>query len=88
MVPDWFSYVFTYTGDNHALSGFFDAIILVMESGFAVTALISIILNQLLPEESDLEEVQSLAGDLVADRQDEVRMEKGAEMDKGVDSEK
>lgn len=59
-----------------------------MESGFAVTALISIILNQLLPEESDLEEVQSLAGDLVADRQDEVRMEKGAEMDKGVDSEK
>ena len=88
LVPDWFSYVFTYTGDNHALSGFFDAIILVMESGFAVTALISIILNQLLPEESDLEEVQSLAGDLVADRQDEVRMEKGAEMDKGVDSEK
>lgn len=39
LVPTWFSTVFTYKGDNHALQGFYDAIVLVMETGFAVTAL-------------------------------------------------
>ena len=39
LVPTWFSHVFTYSGDNHALQGFLDAIVLVMETGFAVTAL-------------------------------------------------
>jgi xanthine/uracil permease len=34
LVPDWFSYVFTYTGGNRAKAGFFDAIVLVMETGF------------------------------------------------------
>jgi xanthine/uracil permease len=43
LVPNWFSYVFTYTGDNHALRGFLDAIELVMETGFAITALVSIL---------------------------------------------
>jgi uracil-xanthine permease len=64
VVPDWFSYVFTYTGDNKSLAGFFDAIILVMESGFAVAAFLAIVLNLLLPEENEAEEVESLAGDL------------------------
>jgi uric acid-xanthine permease len=39
LVPTWFSTVFTYSGDNHALRGFYDAIVLVMETGFAVTAM-------------------------------------------------
>lgn len=39
LVPTWFSHVFTYKGGNHALRGFYDAIMLVMETGFAVTAL-------------------------------------------------
>jgi xanthine/uracil permease len=39
LVPTWFSTVFTYSGDNHALQGFYDAIVLVMETGFAVTAM-------------------------------------------------
>jgi len=38
-VPTWFSQVFTYTGPNKGLQGFYDAIVLVMETGFAVTAL-------------------------------------------------
>lgn len=51
LVPTWFEHVFTYDGDNHALKGFYDAISLVMETGFAVTAMISMILNLVLPEE-------------------------------------
>lgn len=51
LVPTWFANVFTYQGNNHALRGFYDAIVLVMETGFAVTAFISMILNLVLPEE-------------------------------------
>jgi xanthine/uracil permease len=53
LVPTWFSYVFTYSGNNHALSGFLDAIVLVLETGFAITALVSMILNLSLPAEID-----------------------------------
>jgi uracil-xanthine permease len=70
LVPDWFSYVFTYTGDNKAKAGFFDAIVLVLETGFAVTAFIAVLLNLLLPEEDSDEETESLAGDL-ADQEEE-----------------
>ncbi|RDL33623.1 Uncharacterized protein BP5553_07991 [Venustampulla echinocandica] len=64
LVPEWFSYVFTYTGDNKAKAGFFDAITLVMETGFAVTGFMAVALNLLLPEEDESEETESLAGDL------------------------
>jgi NCS2 family nucleobase:cation symporter-2 len=63
LVPTWFSYVFTYTGDNKAKAGFFDAIVLVLETGFAVTAFIAVALNLMLPEEDEAEETESLAGD-------------------------
>ena len=33
--PNWFSYVFTYSGPNQSKQGFFNAIVLVMETGFA-----------------------------------------------------
>lgn len=49
LVPTWFEHVFTYDGDNHALKGFYDAISLVMETGFAITAMISMVLNLVLP---------------------------------------
>ncbi|KAG9247788.1 permease family-domain-containing protein, partial [Calycina marina] len=65
LVPSWFSYVFTYTGDNKAKAGFFDAIVLVMETGFAIAAFTSVALNLLLPMEDVAEENESLAGDLV-----------------------
>lgn len=55
LVPNWFDHVFTYSGNNHALQGFFDAIVLVMESSFTVCGLVGIILNLLLPQELDEE---------------------------------
>ncbi|KAK8440202.1 hypothetical protein ACI3LY_003682 [Candidozyma auris] len=58
LVPDWFSYVFTYSGPNKALQGFFDAIVLVMETGFALTGFIGVILNLALPQIAD--EVEEL----------------------------
>ncbi|THV49227.1 hypothetical protein BGAL_0205g00040 [Botrytis galanthina] len=79
LVPTWFSYVFTYTGDNRAKAGFFDAIVLVMETGFAVTAFVAVALNLGLPEEDEDEEVESLAGDL-GDREAEERALEGREM--------
>lgn len=74
LVPTWFSYVFTYSGDNHTLQGFLDAIVLVLETGFAVNALVAIILNLILPEEDEAEEVESLAGD-IADNEAETKIE-------------
>lgn len=63
LVPTWFSYVFTYTGNNKALLGFFDAIVLVMESGFAVAGFLALILNLILPEEIEDEETPELTAD-------------------------
>ncbi len=37
LVPNWFTYVFTYKGSNQAKQGFFNAIVLVLETGFAGT---------------------------------------------------
>ncbi len=51
LVPTWFNLVFTYSGDNKGLQGFLDAIVLVMETGFAVTAMVCMILNLTLPDE-------------------------------------
>jgi len=73
LVPTWFDYVFTYTGNNKALTGFFNAIILVMETGFAVTAMLSVILNLVLQEEVEDYETHSLAGDVVAAKEEEAR---------------
>lgn len=71
-MPTWFSYVFAYSEDNHAFQGFLDAIVLVMETGFAVNALGAITLNLILPQED--EEIESLAGD-VADNEWKMRIE-------------
>ncbi|KXX82390.1 Uric acid-xanthine permease [Madurella mycetomatis] len=51
LVPHYFSRVFTYAGEDRALQGFLDAISLIMETGFAVTALVSMLLNLSLPVE-------------------------------------
>lgn len=50
LVPKWFDHFFTYKGGG-GLQGFLDAINLIMETGFAITAFIAIFLNLLLPEE-------------------------------------
>jgi hypothetical protein len=66
----WFSYVFTYTGNNHALLGFFNAITLAMETGFAVTAFLALLLNLILPEEIEDEEIPELTADAVDEEKD------------------
>lgn len=53
LVPNWFEKVFSYSKDNDTLLGFFDAIVLVMETGFAVTGFLGLILNLILPEMKD-----------------------------------
>lgn len=70
LVPTWFSYVFTYTGDNQAKQGFFNAIELVMETGFAVTAFLALILNLVLKEEIE-DEAASITANVEDDADDQ-----------------
>lgn len=51
LVPGYFSNFFTYEGSNKSLQGFLDAITLIMQTGFAVTAGVNMVLNLALPEE-------------------------------------
>lgn len=71
MVPDWFSYVFTYDGPNRSLLGFYNAIELVLETGFAVVAFVTVILNLVLPEEIEDEETPELTANDVDEARDE-----------------
>jgi NCS2 family nucleobase:cation symporter-2 len=70
LVPTWFSYVFTYEGPNRALTGFFNAIELVLESGFAVTAFMALFLNLFLDEEVE-DEAIDITANTVDDKADE-----------------
>ncbi|KAL6876909.1 Xanthine/uracil permease [Trichoderma novae-zelandiae] len=53
LVPNYFNNIFTYSGGNKSLTGFLDAIVLVMETGFAVTAAVCMILNLMIDEEME-----------------------------------
>ncbi|QIX00955.1 hypothetical protein AMS68_006472 [Peltaster fructicola] len=70
LVPTWFAYVFTYAGDNRALIGFFNAIELVLETGFAVAAFLALFLNLFLPEEIDDEELPEFTANAADDKDD------------------
>lgn len=50
LVPDWFSYVFTYNGDNNALQGLLDAIQIVMETGYTIAGIVGVIINSILSD--------------------------------------
>lgn len=71
LVPTWFSYVFTYEGPNRALIGFMDAIELVLESGFAVTAFLALFLNLFLEEEIEDEAIDITANTVDAKADEE-----------------
>lgn len=79
LVPRWFSYFFTYSGPNKALAGFLDAITLLMEAGYALAGVISLILNLILPEESERLEVVTDGALVSTDRDVESGMATGAE---------
>lgn len=87
LVPNWFSFVFTYTGNNHAKQGFFNAIVLVLETGFALTAFMAIFLNLILTEEIEDEAASITANDVdAADDQEEwrhIRHGKGSDVGTG-----
>ncbi len=79
LVPDWFSYFFTYSGPNKALAGFLDAITLLMEAGYALAGVISLILHLTLPEESERLEVVTEGALVARDRDMESGMTSGVE---------
>ncbi|OAL40220.1 hypothetical protein AYO20_00640 [Fonsecaea nubica] len=80
LVPTWFTYVFTYDGDNRSLRGFYDAIELVCETGFAITALVAMLLNLTLPEE--IEDLP--AEEATKEVEDEGRSDAAGSVDEGV----
>jgi len=88
LVPSWFSYVFTYTGGNAAKKGFFNAIVLVLETGFAVTRFLAIFLNLVLSEEVEDETASITANDADnADDQEEwKRIQRGKVVGKDAES--
>ncbi|PWN92596.1 putative purine permease [Acaromyces ingoldii] len=59
-VPKWFSYFFTYAGNNSGLQGLIQAIVLIVEEPYLIASLIAILLNALLPHEKAPEEQQPL----------------------------
>ncbi|GAP84445.1 putative purine permease protein [Rosellinia necatrix] len=71
LVPGYFDKVFTYNGNNRGLRGFLDAIALILDTGFAVTALITIILNLVLPEEIEEMDEKVVTSDSQAAIQDD-----------------
>lgn len=80
LVPNWFSFVFTYKGSNRALIGFFNAIVLVMETGFALAGFVALFLNLILPEEiedEDTPELTANSADDEDDREEWDRIQKG-----------
>jgi len=84
MVPTWFSYVFTYSGPNRALLGFYNAIVLICETGFAIVAFVNLALNLLLPEEIEDEETPELTANEIdepADKEEWARINKNKASD-------
>lgn len=60
LVSDWFDNFFGYNGNNDGLTGLLNAIVLVMETGFAVTGFIGVFLNLLIPQEADEDDSEEL----------------------------
>ncbi|KAG6003193.1 hypothetical protein E4U21_002270 [Claviceps maximensis] len=86
LVPTYFEKIFSYSGDNHALQGFLDAIVLVMETGFAVTAAFCMALNLVLPEEPDeMDDIDAIDVSTVKSTRTSTRV--GKERDDDVDRE-
>jgi NCS2 family nucleobase:cation symporter-2 len=50
-VEDWFSYIFTYQGDNNGIKGLIQAVTLIIEEPYLISALLGVVLNACLPDE-------------------------------------
>merc|ERR1712093_881811 len=53
LVKDWTSYIFTYSGDNAALKGFMNSLIIILSTPFLIAGIIASLLNATLPAEVD-----------------------------------
>lgn len=49
LVPGWFDNFFTYGGSNKALQGLIDAVVIVVETPYAISVLVSVILHLGMP---------------------------------------
>ncbi|KAK9899328.1 Xanthine/uracil permease [Cystobasidium minutum MCA 4210] len=61
VVDDWAAYIFTYEGGNSALKGFMDAIVIILSTPFLIAAIVSIIVNLILPADDEDEVVSRQA---------------------------
>lgn len=59
-VPDWFSHIFTYKGDNTGLKGLIQAVIMIVEEPYLISALLGVLLNACLPDEIPDEPAQTV----------------------------
>ncbi|PGG99168.1 purine permease [Helicocarpus griseus UAMH5409] len=86
LVPNWFSFVFTYSGENKAKQGLLDAVELVMQTGFAVAGFIALVLNLVLSEEEG-EDVDGEAMEMEMETEMETAsgVTRGEERDGGVE---
>lgn len=48
-MPNWFSFIFTYGGNNPGLLGFFQAVVLIVEEPYLIAAVVGVFLNATLP---------------------------------------
>lgn len=58
-VPNWFSYIFTYKGNNVGLNGLIQAVVLIVEECYLIAGLVAVVLNATLPDEPEEEKTQS-----------------------------
>lgn len=60
-VPDWFSYIFTYKGDNKGISGLIQAVELIVEEPYLVSAILGSFLNAVIPDEMPTADITTTA---------------------------
>lgn len=62
IVPGWFSNFFTYSGSSSGLKGLTDAIVLVVETSYAISVFISVSLHMIMPESKEKQEAILMHG--------------------------
>jgi NCS2 family nucleobase:cation symporter-2 len=90
LLPDYFDNVFTYKGDNRSLQGFLDAIVLIMETGFAIAAIVCVVLNLTLPEElgDDIDAARSTTNITMHEETEQNKAIAGSSRDHSIDPKK
>ncbi|ORY20996.1 permease family-domain-containing protein [Naematelia encephala] len=57
-VPSWFSYIFTYKGNNAGIQGITQAVVLIVEEPYLIAALVAVVLNATLQDEAAEEPIE------------------------------